>query len=345
MTTDVAVITIWEVGFASNAPPTKVGTLPAPDILSRINVQGTEFQFSPTSGRLALSCHWQCRVLIWDAHNSKYLLHHTDTKFSLGLFFSPDGCFLACPTAESEIYLWKDSPTGFLLFGTLLPSIAHQRPLLSQNSESIVTYGGHMIQLWCGTEAFPTTPPSNLTQAPQHIGDFVLDLSPDLMLAMVAMQKDNTVRVLDLNSGILQSTINGGMEVYGLGVIKDTAFVIGSQKVSTWNLPIGNGTTVTKAGPEDSSWTVALQNEWHRNDVISASISPDPRHIALIMPESGTSHLHVYQTSDGTKLWYHRSTYGGIVQFSLDGLNVWCAQDSGSVRGVPELTSDYVLEE
>ncbi|KAF9646216.1 hypothetical protein BDM02DRAFT_3118967, partial [Thelephora ganbajun] len=44
---------------------------------------------------------------------------------------------------------------------------------------------------------------------------FILEFSPDEMLATVARFKDNTITVLDLKSGNPLSTIDTGMEVYG----------------------------------------------------------------------------------------------------------------------------------
>ena len=321
-TSDGGVVTIWQVGFASSAPPTKLKILPALGIPSNMYSNDLAVQFSPISGRLALA--FQGGVLVWDVYNSKYLLHCTDTKFGLGLFFSSDGHSLACSTAESDIYLWKNSPTGFILHRTLTPSTAYPKPLLSQNCKSIVTYGGRTIQLWHGTEGYPTTPPSTLTQAPQHIGGFILDFSPDSMLAAFAIQKDNVATVFNLNSGVLQSTIDAGMEIYGLGMIKNTAVVIGSCKVGTWYLPVGDGTPGAKAGLEDCSWTIDLCGAKLHRDVISASISPDSHHIALTVLDGDPGHLYTYHTSTGGML-AKASTMGRIPRFSLDGLNICCA--------------------
>ena len=152
--------------------------------------------------------------------------------FHVGMFFSPDGCALVCLGDESEIYLWKDSPTGIVKHGTLTPSTAYPKPLLSQNSKSIVAYGSYTIQLWHGTKGFPTSLPNGPTHDPMVNKGFVLDLSPDSMLAVITLRGGTVVKVLNLKSGVLQSTINAGMKVFGPGVIKDTAVLIGNQKVS-----------------------------------------------------------------------------------------------------------------
>ena len=341
VTADAGVITIWEVKFASSSPPTTVGTLPAPDIPRDIEGIELEVQFSPASSRLALT--FQDGVLVWDFRNSKYLLHCTDTKFSVGMFFSSDGRSLACSTAESNIYLWKESPTGFILHGTFTPSAAHPIPLLSQHGESIATYGGRTIQLWRGTKGFPIPPPSISTRAPQRVGDFVLDLSSDSMLAAVSTQKDNVVTILDLKSGILQSTIDACMEVYGLGVIKHTVVVIGCRKVGAWNLPLGYGAPGARAALEDCSWTIVLGGPRLGQDVISASISLDSLHIALtVLDHYDLKTLYVYHASTGGNL-ASTVTEGSIPRFSPDGLNIWCAQDSGEAE-VREVSAWNLLE-
>ena len=333
-------INIWETGFTSSTPPTRVDTLPVPDILNSMDYQESVIKFSPTSSRFALIFH--DGVLVWDFLNSKYLLHFMKTGFNPVMFFSSDGRSLGCSTTESKIYLWKDSPDGFILHGTLTASAEHVRPLLSQDSESIVTYGGRTIQLWHGIETIPTTPPSVPTQAPHCTGDIILDLSPDSMLAAVAIQKENVVRVLDLNSGVLQSTIDVGMEVYGLGVMKNTTVVIGSWNVSAWHLPIGDGTLGAKAGPKDYSWTMALGGHRLGTDVISASVSPDSHYIALTVLDHDFKDLHVYHTSTGERLAWSM-TEGSIPRFSLNGLYLWCVQDSGKaeVREVSAWIEEY----
>ena len=322
ISTDVAAITIWEVVFTSSTPPTKVETFSVPNIY-----QGSDGQFSPTSSRLAHCL--QEGLMVWDVCNSRYLLHCTDTKFFGELAFSPNGCFLACLAKRSMIYLWKDSPVGFILHGRLTPSTSYPTLLLSQDCKSIATYWGPTFELWNATEVLPTTPPSALTQASQHASNFILDFSPDSMLAVIAMQGDTmgVVTVLDLNSGVLKSIIDTGMEVYGLRVTGNSVFVLGVNwtcMVGAWYLPVGDGTPGARAGLEDCSWTVALSNLQPREHIYSGSISPDSCHIALITQIKDDHWLQVYDTSTGGNL-ANTKTEGSTVRFSLDGSSIWCA--------------------
>ena len=329
-TTSVEGVVIWEVELTPGTPPTKVETLSLLGIQSNIRGRPLEVQFSPTSRRLA--CTFNDSVLVWDFQSSKYLLLWADThtKFNERMFFSSHGYSLACLTVGSEIYLWRDSPTGFILYGILAPGIGYSNLLLSKNGDSIVMYGDRMIQLWHNTKGFPTTPPSVSTQAPQPIECRFLDISPDSRLAVVATRNDNMVTVLNLNSSVLQSTIDTGMPVYGLWVIKNTTVVIGRSKVRAWNLPIGDGVPGARVGLKGCSWTTPLSKPegiYSHSVPRSTSISPDSHHIAII---TGWS-LIIYHAFTGECL-ATTSTAGATVWFSLDGLKVWCAQGSGKAE-------------
>ena len=60
--------------------------------------------------------------------------------------FSTDGHFFACSTTRSDVYLWKETPTGYTLHQTLKSNTVRSRPLLSRNGESIALFGGSAIR-------------------------------------------------------------------------------------------------------------------------------------------------------------------------------------------------------
>ena len=325
VTADATTVTIWEVGFTSGATPTKIETFPAPENFGSDNY--TCAQLLPTPLRLALAA--EDKVLVWDARNSKYLLYCTDTNFYPAMSFSSDGRFFACSTTGPGIYLWKESPTGYILHEILASSTAYTTPYLSRNGESIVVIRGPTVLLMRTNSLI--TPSSTLARAPQHTEDFVLKFSPDGALAIVAMRKGNTVTILDLESGVPQLTIDAGMEVYGLGVIGNAVVVMGDREVITWNLPAGDRVPDTRVNLEDSSQRINLGGQRH-GYVVGATISPDSHHIALVAGDHAYTipyDLHIYNASTGEHLgcdW----TRGGITpQFSSDGSNVWCARHDG----------------
>ena len=313
-------ITIWEVGFTSGATPTKVEILPSP-----VNPDGRLMasQIHPALSRL--SSVSSGRILVWDIRNSRKLLDCADDYFDSGMSFSSDGHFFASSTIGSKIYLWKESPAGYILCGILKLSIEFHALLLSRNGESIITFGSQVIQL-SRTKGFTIPPPGGLTRYPKHIENFLVEFSPDGMSAAATVWGDKTVTVLNLTSGVSQLTLDAGMEVYGLGLDGNIVVVIGWRKVVAWNLPTEDQVPGARAGAESSSWTIDL-SESPLGAMTSASISPDFRHIAL----SNADCLYVYDASSGEILW-KESVGGRTNRFSPDGCHIWCANSRGNAE-------------
>jgi len=347
-------ITIWEVGFASGTTPTEVETLFVPDdarfampcYLKRVD-QTEHVQFLPTSSRLAMFC-WH-NVLVWDARNSKSLLYQMDTRRVPGISFSSDGRFFTCKTTGDEFYLWKESPTGYVLHGTFVHRTEsrnlvldgesfmcvteRQSLLLSPNGESIVTFGGHTVRLW-DTNSF-TAPPS--TQTLRHTGDFILDFSPDRTLAVVARREDSVVTVLDLKSGDLRLAIDMGMGIYGLRAIEDSVVIVGDGKVITWDLPAGDRIPNARVNFDDSTRAITLSSPIGRGAMLTASISSDRDHVALVRDDSGycfPRRLYIYSASTGEHLgsWDGSEADGNALSFTPDGRGVWCVGSTGEAE-------------
>ena len=328
-TADVMTITIWEVRFASGDTPTEVETLPVDHTMFPHIEHMEQVQLLPTPCRLAFIDG--DKVLVWDIQNSRCLLHCADAAFRPRMSFSSDGRFFACSTSGPDIYLWKEFPTGYILHNILAPRATYPNPLLSRKGESIVAFSGRTIWLW-RINSITTHPSSISTRAPQLIENFILDFSPDGMLAMIAMRKNNTVVVLDLKSGIPQLTIDAGMEVYGLRTIGNTVAVIGDRKVATWNLPAEGCVPGTRVGLDDSSRTIDLGGSQCQGDVTSASICPDSRHIALTKVDvSGLRRLYIYNAPTGDYLGY-KFTGGELLWFAPDGCDVWCIADNSETE-------------
>ena len=315
-TVDPITTTIWEVGPTPGATPMEVEAHPAPP---DFDGECEEIELLSIPFRLAFVSRDRTRVLVWDFQDSRCLLECMNDGFCPAMSFSEDGSFFA-RSSGSDIYLWRESPAGYILHGILQSSTMYPRPLLARNGESIVAYSGYTIQLW------RTRRSSILTHVPQcSENNFVLEFSPDGTLAVVAMRGDSEITVLNLKSGTPQLTIDANMGVYGFGVIGNTVVVIGDWKVITWSLPAGDCVPHTCLGPEDSSWTINLGDSRHVS-IVHASISPDSRHIVLT--DSGV--LHIYRVSTGEHLGEVFTDWRHTPRFSLDGCDVWCAGYSGS---------------
>ena len=327
-------ITIWEVELAPGATPTEVESVSIPDNTIQTHVFDPRNQadiawtkFHPPSCRLAfLRIGTSGELLVWDARASKFLLHHTDIDFYTSMDFSPDGRFFACTTVESEVYLWRESPTGYTFFQKFIPSIRYPTPRFSPNGESLITFCYSTIQLW----HTHTTPSGVPTGAPQHTREeFVLEFLPDRPLALVTRKKDKSVTVLDLKSGVPQLTIDTSIEVYGLKSIEDTIVAIGDEKAIIWNLPGANLPPDARVNIKDSVRTINFGNVDH-STMVAASISLDSRYIALIRYNlAGYRHnfLDVYCTSTGQNFRLQARVFA--LWFASDGHDIWCVADDG----------------
>ena len=304
-------ITVWEVGFLPGTTSKRVDVLSIPDSVTPTALVGlyppeprVNAQFLPSLRRLAL-LHYKALggVLVWDAEKSEYLLHYKDISFYPSMTFSSDGRFFACSTAGSEVYLWKGSPSGYALHAILKPSTRRITPLLSPNGESIITYGfgSSVVRLW-HTRSFTATSTIATIRAPPRIENFVLEFLPERSSAVVARQKDNTMTVLDLKSGLPQLTIDAGMEIYGLAAIGNTVTAIGKEKATTWNLPGETLIPEARMNVEDSVRTMNFGDV--RNGYVSAaSISFDSRYIAITAEDyPGSGRLYLYNSSTGLRL-------------------------------------------
>jgi len=331
-TVDVTTIIIWEVGFTSDAVPTKVETLPFlgnAGFLTRYPEwdEGSYYkyiQFLPSPCRLAVL--FDETVAVWDVRKSQFLLYCQDAAFYQRTSFSSDGRFFACSTWKSEVYLWKESPTGYILHQILASGAATSSPLLSRNGELIFALSGSTIRLW-RTKDSTTPPPSVLTQTPPHTRNFVVDFSPDGMFAAVARQRNNAVDVLNLKSGVPQLTIDAGMEIYGLKGIGNTVTVVGEGKVVTWDLPTGDHTPNAIATLKDSARTIDFRsNSW--TVLLCASMSPDSCYIATIEDHETGPYLELYDGSTGEWLG-EKMVESAAPWFAPGGREIWLARDDG----------------
>ncbi|KAF9642704.1 hypothetical protein BDM02DRAFT_1952662 [Thelephora ganbajun] len=316
-------ITTWEVGFASRNPSTEIESLPLPkEFPHDSNVHA----FHPTLLQLAFS-HLE-RIFVWDVRRSKFLLDER-AKDPYGISFSSDGHFFMHGTDGSGIYLWKESPTGYILHRNLNHETGMDHQLMSPNEESIFLFDLGVIQL------SRTMDPSTSFSRRQPYQRFKVEFSPDETLAAVARFKGETITVLDLKSGDPLSTIDAGMWVCGQRAAGNTVVAFDSEKAVTWNPPARGRVLNPKANVKDSR-TATIRCPRMRV-LQSASISPDLHSIAMVERNysSASCFLHLHDVPTGRCLvsvpirW---KTYSNS-WFTPDGCQVWCIADDGEARG------------
>ncbi|KAF9643063.1 hypothetical protein BDM02DRAFT_3273228 [Thelephora ganbajun] len=318
-------ITTWEVGFASRNTPTKVESLPLPDNLPNgLRIRS----FHPTLSRLAF-IHSE-RIFVWDARHSKFLLNERAPKYR-NVFFSSDGRFFVYETPPSEICLWKESPTGYILHRKLNWEAGISELLISPTGESVLVFNPGGIQLW-------RTMDSNTSFCKRTYGKFIVGFSPDETFAAVTRSWDNTITVLDLTSGNLLSTIDAGMKVRSQRVTGSTVVAVSDERVVTWNLPARDCNLTTRADAIRMATMIGCPGMFsYPNYLQFVSISPDLHNIAIIegLP-SDLPRLHLYDVPTGQCLG-HVSMHKKISTspwFTPDGREVWCITRHGGTHGL-----------
>ena len=312
-------ITIWEVGFNTIHPPMRVKSLPTPSNF----VPPKQFVFLPTLFRLAFIL--EETILVWDAQHSKLLLNSEDVEDPKEMAFSPDGVFFACVTYFQEIYLWKESQTGYTPHRKIMHKDGgNEIPLLSPNGQSIVAPCGDILQLFHTTDS-TTSPSSFLAQTIQQ-NRLVLGFLLDESLAVAAQWLNSVAVVLDLKSGAPWLIIDAGMKIYGLRVAGSTVVVVGNDKISTWNLPTRGCILNVTENTNDGIQTTILYRSAPLETLKRPSvlISPDLKYIAITEELDGNyKDLNIYNVSTGKHL-ASTTSWGGILWFTPDGHEVWC---------------------
>ena len=324
-------ITVWEIGFSSELPPTEVESFLTPNDFQI----SSQFLFHPTPPRLASIIDPERTVLVWDARYSKPLLNSVDVERPDKISFSTDGHFFACEGGGQGIYIWKESPTGYTLYRKLvLNSTGMKDPTqtFSPNGQSIVTAGEQDLQLWRTTDSSSST--SSILagdfRGTDQTKPFIVGFSPDGLLAVTGRLWDDTAIVFDLKSGATRLTVDTGTAIYALGVTGSALAVVGSGKVITWNLPTGVHGLSARAASNDNILTTRL-DRWEPsppNESESVSISPSLNYVAISrwfwFAGSGSVTIHdICDASTGIHLERVQSQGRNPSWFTPDGREFW----------------------
>ncbi|KAF9644494.1 YVTN repeat-like/Quino protein amine dehydrogenase [Thelephora ganbajun] len=318
-------ITTWEMGFASRNAPTEIESLPLPDNSPHDLYPRS---FHPALSRLAFT-HSE-RIFVWDARHAKFLLSEGALRPDW-ISFSSDGRFFVYGTDEteaSEIYLWEESPTGYILHRKLNCERRISELLISPTGESIFVSGVWAVQIW---RTMDSSTSFSRRRADKR---FVLEFSPDEMLVALTRLEDKTITVLDLKSGDPLSIIDTGMEVYGQRAAGSTIVAVGREKVVTWDLPARDHVHNAKVNVNDSIRTATIgclrTIPWSR-PLKFASISPDLHRIAIA--EDNSLHLHDVPTGKCLGTVFADVGRGTRPWFTSDGREVWYITDRGKTNG------------
>lgn len=234
---------------------------------------------------------------VWDAQGSKFLLK-ISSHCSISMAFSSDGHFFASVDAKAGIYIWKESPGGYIIhqkITSITPGF-FTTPHFSPNRESIVVTLSSMICLWHTKNPILS---SNTTLAKNNLGS-ILQFSPNQTLAAFVCYQGNSVTVVDLQSDNKQLTINTGMQVKGLGLTRSTIVVVGNERIVTWNLAAWNASANINDSIQITMFKFSPPSHFGESCGF-VSISPDLSRIVShkLNEELGLGHLEIFDVSTG----------------------------------------------
>ena len=260
-----------------------------------------------------------------------------------GQSFPSDGRFFACGTDDPDIYLWRESSTGYILHQKLTSNdVGSCIPFLSPSGQSIIMSSGLLLRLW-HTANSTTSSSSVATWVPDNTPQSILKFSPDRSLAVAAWLKSNTATVINLNSSAIQLTIDAGVGICGLKITRSTVIAVGDGKIIIWDLSAGGFTLNARVSINQSVQTTVfchsspLKSLWKTmigrsapfklEDIVSASISPSSDHMAVMggIAGGGTG-IIIYSLSGEHLADTFFEEAHRLVWSSPDGHEVWCGQ-------------------
>ena len=324
-------ITIWQSPFTLEHPPVEVTSLPVPDGI----IDAERFLFLPSLSRIAFVLGGAIQV--WDLKVPPKLLLKSEPVLTLENkknsrsrgspcgSFSSDGRFFAYSNSAGEVYVWEESPVGYLLHQRLpfFPSRFFRGPRLSPDGESIIIPLNFEIHRW-HTRDQDLSLLSVLTQ------DFTLGFSADEKFAAFARRKENLVTIIDLQSGEPRWITDVGVKIDCLRMAGSTVVLVGEEKIITWNLPGGDCTfNASVHGVVRTTFLDPSSPSHNLGTPRYMSIFPDLSRIvvARMGPTRVGSVLEVDSVSTGLSPASIKTRSVMIPRFTQDGREVWVGRD------------------
>jgi len=153
-------------------------------------------------------------------------------------------------------------------------------------------------------------------------------------LAAFTRREENTVTVVDLQSGDPRLVVDPGMEVVCLGVTGSTVVVAGKEKIVTWDLPARNHALDARVDINDSIRTIMFDPS--QESILPSAISPD---LSLFVIDGYTAGSHsknlgIYDVSTGACLAFTALSESlESLRITPDGREVWAVDDDSSAHG------------
>ena len=229
-------ISIYELQLASTPPLYVLSSFSVP-------IQSPHFSFSPISFHASFSTDG--KVVVFDLQDSKLLLQvETTQEFPPPGQFSSDGQLFVCQTSERRMCIWKNTPTGYVPWGSLRPRSSFKEFSWSPTSTSILCWGPEGIQLLCPDNHLSPLIPNEpeLSYLP---GDHLVAYSANGTHIAATKQRSDAVTVLNHLHGTPQQFTNTGMQILDIRIVGTTVFAVDMYKLVGWDLEAGGTTHVS----------------------------------------------------------------------------------------------------
>ena len=310
-------INIWEL------QPTSDPLLPVIEAFY-IPPQDGVFSFSPVSFHASFIT-WN-EVIILNACDSKILL---STQVTQRLCtqpgnFSTDGCFFACRTLESRIYIWKNTLSGYIPWSTLQSRLPLEGFSFSPTAISIITWGPGGIQL-LHPEISTSSPLPEKTKSLSYKTHLVA-CSADSKHIAIVRHGDSVVKFLDSLLGTPLWFINTSMEVWDIKIVNNTIFAVNRGHLFGWNLTAEVTHDICDTGNASISEILNIRDD---SAIIKHFIlSNDCSQIAFVKGHGLWDELTLYDRESQENNTCVREPIKSIC-FSADGNQLWVDSEGG----------------
>ena len=300
-------VDIYELNPASTPPLHMLSSFSVP-------YHNAEFSFSLVSYHASFVTLKE--VIIYNVQDSNLLLQvRIESLEQQPGQFSPDGQFFTIKL-NYEIYVWQNTPTGYILWRIIRPRLPFFNFSWSSTSISILCWGYHRIQLLHPGSHFSPLPPNEIGPTPQHQQHLVAYSVNWLHIATVR-KHDSIITVLDCHSGVIQQFLDTHMKIWCIRFVGSAIFAVGEGGLVSWDLE-ADGMTYTTHGIKRE----AVNHHLEYDEIHCLILSHDCSQIAFTM----SNYIFVYDLKSqmvASKVVFSPTR----VQFSLDGCQLWAIDD------------------
>ena len=229
------VVNIYELQPTSSLPLHLLSSFP-------LLPQAGSFSFSPVSFHASFVTGQE--IVILDVQASKPLLKtKLDVRYSqwgpsLKGDFSPSGDFFALCGKGNKVHVWKNTPTGYILWCSFNARFRIETPFWSPSSASLLCWSQLGIQLFYLDNYLDPLSDVEVRPGFQYETHMIAYTTDGVHIA-TAKKQNSIITVLNCHSGTLSQSINTDMQIHDIKTVGDIIFAVDLHKLSSWKLEPG----------------------------------------------------------------------------------------------------------